>query len=93
MNSARRVPLEEPPTTAEEARVERLQKALRTRLGANLKRLRLEAGLSQRALSMRANVSHNYISRAENGQHGVSVDLLVRIAYHLGTTPAALLSE
>jgi DNA-binding XRE family transcriptional regulator len=91
--AARRTPLERPPTASDEAKVGRLQKVMKARLGARLKHLREEAGLSQRALGMRANVSANYISQTEQGKRAVTIDFLVRVAHHLNTSPAALLSE
>ena len=42
---------------------------------------------------MRADVSINYISQSEQGRRGVTIDFLVRVAYHLGISPLDLLSE
>jgi DNA-binding XRE family transcriptional regulator len=91
--AARRVPVERPPTAADEAKVARQQYLLRVLLGQNIKKFREEAGLSQRALAMRADLSTNHIGRCEKGRHAVTTDFLVRVSYHLGTTPIALLSE
>jgi DNA-binding XRE family transcriptional regulator len=92
MAAARRVPLERPPTAADEAKVVRQQHLLRVLLGRNIKKFREEVGLSQRALAMRADLSTNHIGRCEKGRHAVTTDFLVRVSYHLGTTPIALLS-
>jgi hypothetical protein len=91
--AARRIPLERPPSATDEAKVLRQQKQLRARVGENLNRIRTEAGLSLRALSMRADISTNHLSRTEKGLHGVTIDFLVRVSYHLGTTPTELLAE
>jgi ribosome-binding protein aMBF1 (putative translation factor) len=91
--AARRVPLERPPTAADEAKVERQQNLLKKRIGDQVKMLREQAGLSQRQLGMRANISPNYLSNVERGGRAVTTDFLVRVAFHLGTTPVALLSE
>jgi ribosome-binding protein aMBF1 (putative translation factor) len=91
--AARRVPLERPPSASDNAKVKRQQELMRIQFGANLRRLRTEAGLSQRALAMRADVSINYISQSEQGRRGVTIDFLVRVAYHLGISPLDLLSE
>lgn len=91
--AARRVPLEKPPTASDEARIERQQASMRRRAGANIRRLRLELDLSQDQLARRADVSANYIGQLELGRRAVSLDILVRLAHHLGTTVSALTSE
>jgi plasmid maintenance system antidote protein VapI len=91
--AARRIPLERPPSKADEAKVLREQTIARERIGALLLKLRTEAGLSLRQAGLRADVSANYLSEAERGKRSVTIDFLVRMAYHLGTTPAAFLSS
>ena len=91
--AARRVPLEKPPTAAEEVEIEREQTAMRLRLGTHIKRLRIESGLSLRAFAMRANVSPSYLSEIERGLRGVTVDLLVRMAIGLDVSLETLFEE
>jgi ribosome-binding protein aMBF1 (putative translation factor) len=69
--AARRVPLERPPTGADEAKVERQQNLLKKRIGDHVKKLREQAGLSQRQLGMRADISPNYLSNVERGGRAV----------------------
>lgn len=90
--AARRVPLERPPTKADEAKVRHQRDAWRLRIGANLRKARLATGLSQRQLSIRADVSANYIGQAELGRRGVTIDFLVRVGFHLGLSPDAFLA-
>jgi hypothetical protein len=52
--------LEKPPTKAEAAKVDRLQKAMLRRIGTRLKHMRTESGLSLRAFSMKADCSPTY---------------------------------
>jgi ribosome-binding protein aMBF1 (putative translation factor) len=91
--AARRIPLERQPTTSEEAKVEREQLLLKKRIGERVKTLREEAGLSQRQLGLKANISPNYLGSVERGARAVTSDFLVRAAFHLGTTPAALVTD
>jgi DNA-binding XRE family transcriptional regulator len=93
MAAARRVPLEIPPTTADEARLGRQEALLRQRVAKNLRAARNEAGLTQVQLGTRANLSPKYIGQAELGRRGVSIDFLARLAFCLGIDPANLLSE
>src|ERR1700722_824919 len=90
--AARRIPLERPPSKADEAKVLREQQAARKRIGAHLQRLRNDSGLSLRQMGLRADVSANYLSEAERGKRSVTIDFLVRMAHHLGTNLAAFLS-
>jgi DNA-binding XRE family transcriptional regulator len=93
MAAARRVPLEKPPTKADEAKVQHQQNLWRARIGANLKKARVEAGLSQRQLGMRADVSANYLGQAELGKRGVTIDFLVRVGHHLGVALDSFLTD
>jgi plasmid maintenance system antidote protein VapI len=90
--AARRVPLEKPPTKADEAKLLRAQAVMRGRIARHIKRLRLEAGLSLRALALRADVSSGYLSQVERAQRSVTIDLLVRLSHHLNASPAEFLS-
>jgi len=65
---------------------------LHANLAVNLRVARQEAGLSQLALADLANVSRDYIIRIEmNKKANVSIDILARIAVHVGRTPLDLL--
>src|SRR5271166_2939995 len=65
---ARRIPLERPPTKADEVKVKHRQAVWRARIGANLREAGTETGLSQRRLSTRADVGANYLGQAELGR-------------------------
>jgi ribosome-binding protein aMBF1 (putative translation factor) len=91
--AARRIPVERPPSASDVTKVDRQQEIWRTRIGANIRRFRQEAGLSQAQLSMRADLSQNYLSECERGMRGVTIDLLVRLAYHLGKEPPDFLAD
>ena len=91
--AARRIPLERPPTAADDAKVKHQQDVWRKRIGANIKEARNRSGLSQRQLSMRADISPNYLSQAESGKRGVTVDFLVRVGHHLGISPDEFLLQ
>lgn len=90
---ARRIPLEKPPSAAVEARVKRQQTALNRLIGANIKKARTEAALSLRQLQTRCDISANYLSGLERGLHSPTINTLVKIAVHLNTTVADLISE
>lgn len=92
MAAARRIPLERPPTAAEETKLKRERDALRARVGANLKKARLDAGLSQSQLGIRTNLSANYIGQAELGRRGVTIDYLSRLAFHLSVDVISFLT-
>jgi ribosome-binding protein aMBF1 (putative translation factor) len=92
MSAARRVPLEQPPSKSDAAKVLRQQKELRERVGINLKAARTAAGLSLRAMQMRSDISANYLSELERGLRGATLDVLVQAAFHLNTTVADLIS-
>ena len=91
--AARRIPLEQPPSAAEEQKVEQLQAAVRLQIGKRIKRLRREAGLTLRALEMRCNVSASYLSAVERGLSAPTSDLLVRLGYFLRVEPASFFSD
>jgi len=91
--AARRVPLETPPSDAEERRVERMQVEVRKRIGARVHRLRTEAGLSFRALGMRVNLSPTYLSEIEQGLRAPTSDALVRLGHFMNVSPAFFLTD
>jgi len=90
---ARRIPLEQPPSEAEERKVERFQAAVRRRIGARVNGLRTEAGLSLRAMATRVNVAPTYLSEIERGLRSPTTDLLVRISYRMGIGPDFFFSD
>jgi DNA-binding transcriptional regulator YiaG len=95
MAAARRIPLEKPPSKADEAKLLRIQAETRAHIASQIRRLRIEAGLSIRALAMRANISSGYLSELEQpkSERAATIDLLVRIAYHLNVPVTTLLSS
>jgi transcriptional regulator with XRE-family HTH domain len=60
-------------------------------LGQNVKSARKSLALSQEALALEAEIDRTYISGIERGLRNPSLDLIVRLAKSLKTTPAALL--
>lgn len=64
----------------------------RTILAQNVKAARGRLALSQEALADEARIDRTYISGIERGKRNPSMDLLVRLAAALKTTPAALLT-
>jgi predicted transcriptional regulator len=93
MAAARRIPLERPPSQADEKKMLRLQDAMKVRIGEHVKKLRIEANLSLRQMAMRANVSPTYLSEVERAKRSVSVEFLVRMGYVLNVSPTLFLSE
>jgi transcriptional regulator with XRE-family HTH domain len=73
--------------------VERMQAAVRQRIGKRIKQLREEGGLTLRALEMKANVSASYLSAVERGRSSPTSDLLVRLGYFLSVDPASFLAD
>ncbi len=64
----------------------------RSILAQNLKTARKALALSQEALALEAEIDRTYISGIERGKRNPSLDLIVKLAKHLKTTPAALLT-
>lgn len=91
--AARRVPLQKPPTMADETKVLQREKKLRAIVGANLRKARQAAGLTQVQLATKANVSSTYLGQAELGRRGVTIDFLNRIGFYLNIAVAAFLQE
>jgi transcriptional regulator with XRE-family HTH domain len=56
-----------------------------------VKSARKSLALSQEALALEAEIDRTYISGIERGLRNPSLDLIVRLAKSLKTTPAALL--
>jgi transcriptional regulator with XRE-family HTH domain len=63
----------------------------RRTLADNVKSARKSLALSQEALALEAEIDRTYISGIERGLRNPSLDLIVRLAKSLKTTPAALL--
>lgn len=61
-------------------------------LADNVKAARGRLALSQEALADEARIDRTYISGIERAKRNPSMDLLVRLAQALHTTPAALLT-
>ena len=87
----RGVPIEKPPSEAAEADLKRQRDAFRARVGQNLRDARIQANLTQAQLGLRAKVSGNYVGQTELGRRGVTIDYLMRIAYHLAIPIRSLL--
>jgi ribosome-binding protein aMBF1 (putative translation factor) len=74
-------------TAAEEQMVE-----LRASLAAELQERRNRAGLTQAQLAARLKSSQSRVAKMEAGDPTVSLDLLVRALFVIGTTPRQLAS-
>jgi transcriptional regulator with XRE-family HTH domain len=61
-------------------------------LAQNVKAVRDELDLSQEELALQAEIDRTYISGIERALRNPSLDLIVKLAVHLKTTPAALLT-
>ncbi len=61
-------------------------------LAGNVKAARKALDLSQEALALEAEIDRTYISGIERALRNPSLDLIVRLADSLKTTPAALLT-
>jgi transcriptional regulator with XRE-family HTH domain len=53
---------------------------------------RAEQGVTQEALAERAGLDRSYISGIERSRHTPSLDIIVRVAEALSTTPSRLLA-
>ena len=62
-------------------------------IGQRIRLRRQRLGLTQLDLSVDANVSTSYICNVELGNKQVSLEILIRIANALDTTPDVLLSD
>ncbi|MBA2947979.1 helix-turn-helix domain-containing protein [Streptomyces himalayensis] len=69
-----------------------LDMAMRTELGATIRRLRKEGGLTLVELAERSELSHPFLSQLERGLARPSMQSLHRIARALGTSQQALLA-
>lgn len=58
----------------------------------NVKAARKALGLSQEALAFSAGIDRTYVSGIERGRRNPSLMLIAKLAEHLDTTPAALLT-
>ena len=62
-------------------------------LGWNLRRLRGERGQSQEALAADTGIDRAYVSEIERGLGNTTLDVLDRLAQHLGVSVGTLLAE
>lgn len=62
-------------------------------IGKRIKKRRMFLGLSQLDLSVDADVSAAYLCSVERGNKQVSLEMLIRIANALDTTPDVLLAD
>ena len=62
-------------------------------IGQKIRELRTSQNMSQFVLAEKANVSPTYISYVENGQKGLSLDSLIRLANALNATADELLQD
>ncbi len=62
-------------------------------LGWNLRRLRAARGQSQEALAADTGIDRAYVSEIERGLGNATLDVLDRLAQHLGVAVTALLTE
>ena len=61
-------------------------------LAQNVKAARKALDLSQEALALEAKIDRTYVSGIERALRNPSLDLIVKLAANLKTTPAALLT-
>ena len=61
-------------------------------LAANVKARRKELDLSQEALALETDIDRTYISGIERAKRNPSLDLIVKLAKRLKTTPGKLLT-
>lgn len=61
-------------------------------LAANVKARRKELDLSQEALALETDIDRTYISGIERAKRNPSLDLIVKLAKRLRTTPGKLLT-
>ncbi len=61
-------------------------------LADNLREARKRRDLSQEALALVADIDRTYVSGIEWGRRNSSLSMIVKLAEHLETTPAALLT-
>jgi len=61
-------------------------------LADNVRDARKARDLSQEALALVAGIDRTYVSGIERGRRNPSLSMIVKLARHLETTPAALLT-
>ena len=61
-------------------------------IGPIAKKLRVEKGLKQKEVAKEIGTSSGNLCRFENGQQGLSLQLLEKLSKKLGTTPEELLT-
>ena len=62
-------------------------------LAKNLRRIRTERKLSQDDLAALVDVHRTYINHLEGEKRSPTIDIIERMADHLGITPTSLLEE
>lgn len=62
-------------------------------LAWNLRRLRSERGQSQERLAADTGIDRAYLSELERGQGNATLDIIDRLAAHLGIEPGELLAQ
>ena len=73
--------------------MDKRERAVSTRIAAEVRRVRGERGWSQAQLAERLDLSVNYVSLIERAERLPSVEVLVRLAATLGTTVGTLVGE
>lgn len=61
-------------------------------LAENVKAARKALDISQESLALGAKIDRTYVSGIERGQRNPSLTMIAKLAEHLDTTPAALLT-
>ena len=67
--------------------------AVRSNLGARIRRLRTERGLSQRVFAEMIAMDRSYLISIEKGRRNISLDNLAKIAHGLGLPLSDMLRE
>ncbi|KAF0232036.1 MAG: XRE family transcriptional [Beijerinckiaceae bacterium] len=61
-------------------------------LAENVKAARKALDISQESLALEAKIDRTYVSGIERGRRNPSLTMIAKLAEHLNTTPAALLT-
>lgn len=63
------------------------------KLGLNVRKARKALGISQESLGLEIGIDRTYISGIERGVRNPSLDVIIKLAEHLGVTPSKLLES
>lgn len=63
------------------------------KLGLTIKRLRQDLGASQERFAQTTHIERSRYGKIERGELNISLKVLMRLAYHLQTTPSELLAD